>query len=248
MSKKMSKVNGLTQQQIENIKIAIGDEQSKISLAKTELEQAIYQKGNASNNLKLKEEKYYTTAGALDEYAEILRNRYIEESKVITAKWKEQFDDKYEEIMELITYYKSQYNYIPEMQDMKKIYTEKNKNLYGKLEKDLNESNISKRLADYYDNLNNVQSFVNSYLKYIYWGFFIIMVFIFIYKREWGELFAYPLIIFFLFFPIFLLNVFTSFIFRNMNHVQIDALYLSLAIAVILMISSMIFLSNLALK
>lgn len=248
MSKANNKKNALSQKQFNKMMKARGDKPNELSLAKTAYFDAIYQKSNAANNFNIAEEKYFVAAGKIRDYELILRDRYTGEAKDISAKWQEKFDDKYEEIMELINYYKSQYNYIPEMQDMKKIYTEKNKDLYGKLEKDLNKSNISKRLADYYDNLNNVQSFVNSYLKYIYWGFFIIMVFMFIYKREWGQLFAYPLIIFFLFFPIFLLKMFTGFIFRNMNHVQIDALYLSLAIAVILMISSMIFLSNLALK
>ena len=220
----------------------------KRNLAKQDYEAAKYEKGNINNRYRQAEEKYYTVHDQQPKYRQILRQRYTDEAKKITEKWKEQFEDKYGDIMDLIKFYNSQYNYVPQMNDMEKIYKEKNEHLYGKLESDLNKSNVSKRLADYYNNLSNIQNFVNSYLKYIYWGTYIIMIGVFIYKRQFINILAYPVLIFFILFPLFFLNRFVSLVFRHMNHVQIDALYLTLAAAVIIMIGVMSALSNPILK
>jgi len=217
---------------------------ARVTLAKQMYEKAAYNKANAPGRFQVTETAYYTAKKDLPGLRKIQKARYDEKAKEITKGWKEKFDDQYDDIMSLIKFYASQYSYIPQMNDMEKIYKEKNEQLYGKLNEDLNKSNVSKRLADYYNNLSNVQTFVNSYLKYIYWGVFIAMIGVFIYKKQFVNLLAYPVIIFFIVFPIFFLNMFVSFIFTHMNHVQIDALYLTLVAAVLIMIGIMSALSN----
>ena len=78
---------------------------------------------------------------------------------------------------------------------------EKNIEVYGKIEKDVDKSNVAKRLANYYDDLSGVQQFVNSYLKYMYWGAIIITIAVFIFKRQFTNIKSYPFIIFFIIFP-----------------------------------------------
>ena len=217
-------------------------------LAKQDYEKATYEKHNINTRFTNAEKKYYTDHDKIPEYNSLLKKRHLEEAKEITKKWKEMFDDKYDEIEDLIRYYNSQFYYVPQMNDMEKIYKEKNDELYGKLEEDLNKSNVSKRLADYYDNLSNMQYLVNYYLKYLYWGLYIVMIGIFIYKKQFKNIKAYPFLVFFGVFPYFFLNKFVTLVYKNMNHVQIDALYLSLLFAVGIIFAVISGLSNLVLK
>ena len=217
-------------------------------LAKEDYEKATYEKHNIDNRLNNAEKKYYTDHNKLAEYNALLKKRHLEEAKEITQKWSSMFHDKYDEIEDLIRYYNSQFYYVPQMLDMEKIYKEKNDELYGKIEEDLNKSNVSKRLADYYDNLSNIQYLVNYYLKYLYWGLYIVMIGIFIYKKQFKNILTYPFIIFFGVFPYFFLNKFVTLVYKNMNHVQIDALYLSLLFAVGIIFAIISGLSNLVLK
>tara|TARA_B110000444_G_scaffold260844_2_gene309533 strand:- start:134 stop:868 length:735 start_codon:yes stop_codon:yes gene_type:complete len=217
-------------------------------LAKQDYEKATYEKGNIKNRFNQAEKKYYVEKNDESGYNSVLKTRHLAEAKEITKKWKDLFDDKYDDIMDLIKYYNSQFHYVPQMNDMEKIYKEKNDKLYGKIEEDINKSNVSKRLADYYDNLSNIQYLVNYYLKYLYWGLYIVMIGFFIYKKQYKNIKTYPFLIFFGVFPYFFLNKFVSIVYKNMSHVQIDALYLTLLFAVGIIFAVISGLSNLVLK
>lgn len=217
-------------------------------LAKEDYKKATYEKGNISNRFNKAEKKYYVEYNNEPGYNELLKKRHLAEAKEITKKWKDLFDDKYADIMDLIKYYNSQFHYVPQMNDMEKIYKEKNEELYGKIEEDINQSNVQKRLADYYDNLSNLQYLVNYYLKYLYWGLYIVMIGCFIYRKQFKNIKTYPFILFFSIFPYFFLNKFVSIVYKNMNHVQIDALYLSLLFAIGIIFAVIVFLSNVVLK
>jgi len=217
-------------------------------LAKQDYNKATYEKYNIKNRFNAAEKKYYVEHDKQSEYNQLLKKRYLKEAKKITKKWKQLFDDKLGDLDDLIKFYDSQFNYIPQMKDMNKIYKEKNIELYGKIEKDVDKSNVAKRLANYYDDLSGVQEFVNSYLKYMYWGAIIITIAVFIFKKQFTNIKSYPFIIFFIIFPLFFLNKFVSFFYKHMNHVQIDALYITLILAVIILISTVTALSNLVLK
>ena len=134
-------------------------------LAKQDYNKATYEKYNIKNRFNAAEKKYYVEHDKQSEYNQLLKKRYLKEAKKITKKWKQLFDDKLGDLDDLIKFYDSQFNYIPQMKDMNKIYKEKNIELYGKIEKDVDKSNVAKRLANYYDDLSGVQEFVNSYLK-----------------------------------------------------------------------------------
>ena len=217
-------------------------------LAREDYEKAKYEKGNIKNRFNKAEKTYYVEHDNEPGYNDLLKRRHLAEAKEITKKWKALFDDKYADIMDLIKYYNSQFHYVPQMNDMEKIYQEKNKELYGKIEEDVNNSNVQKRLADYYDNLSNIQYLVNYYLKYLYWGLYIVMIGFFIYRKQFKNLKTYPFILFFGLFPYFYLNKFVSLFYKNMNHVQIDALYLSLLLAIGLIFAVIASLSNVVLK
>ena len=217
-------------------------------LAKQDYNKAKYEKYNIKNRFNSAEKKYFVEHDKQSQYNKLLKSRYLKEAKKITKKWKKLFDDKLGDLDDLIKYYDSQFNYIPQMKDMDKIYKDKNIELYGKIEKDVDKSNIAKRLANYYDDLTGVQQFVNSYLKYIYWGAIIITIAVFIFKKQFTNIIAYPFIAFFIIFPLFFLNKFVSFFYKHMNHVQIDALYITLILAVIILISTVTAVSNLVLK
>lgn len=223
-------------------------ERTRRILAKEDYNKATYEKHNINNRFNMAEKKYHVVWNKQPQYTALLRKRYLKEAKEITKKWTNLFNNKFGDIQDLIKFYNSQFNYIPQMNDMEKIYKEKNEHLYSKIEKDLNKSNVAKRLTNYYDNLTNVQQFVNSYLKYIYWGVLIITIVFFIFKRQFTNVYAYPFLLFCLVFPLLFLNRFVSFIYNNMNHVQIDALYITLVLAVIIMISVIFTLSNYVFK
>ena len=74
------------------------------------------------------------------------------------------------------------------------------------------------------------------------------MIGFFIYRKQFKNLKTYPFILFFGLFPYFYLNKFVSLVYKNMNHVQIDALYLSLLLAIGLIFAVIAALSNVVLK
>ena len=84
----------------------------KRNLAKQDYDAAKYEKGNINNRYKQAEENYYVVHNQQPKYRQILRKRYTDEAKKITARWKEQFEDKYGDIMDLIKFYNSQYTSI----------------------------------------------------------------------------------------------------------------------------------------
>jgi len=87
-------------------------------LAKQDYNKAKYEKYNIKNRFNSAEKKYFVEHDKQPEYNKLLKSRYLKEAKKITKKWKKLFDDKLGDLDDLIKYYDSQFNYIPQMKDI----------------------------------------------------------------------------------------------------------------------------------
>jgi hypothetical protein len=217
-------------------------------LANEEFIAAKNNKNNAGRRLLTAERKYYSLNNKQQEYAQVLTKRHTEEAEKITEKWQTIFDDFKEDIIDLITYYKSQYAYVPHLKDMNVIYKQKNTQLYGSLKKAVNDSNVASRLANYYNSSSEYQTIINEYLKIIYWIVFAVLMILFVFLGGWRNIKSYAFIMTLIFLPMFLMNPLISFVFSKMQHVAIDYFYLGIGALILIIFSCLSYFNNLALN
>ncbi|RZD40445.1 MAG: hypothetical protein CXT73_06490, partial [Methanobacteriota archaeon] len=138
--------------------------------------------------------------------------------------------------------------YIPNLKDMNVIYKQKNTELYGSLEKAVNDSNVATRLANYYNNSSEYQTIINEYLKIIYWIVFAVLLILFIFLGGWRNIKSYAFILTLVFLPVFLMNPLISFVFSKMQHVAVDHFYLGVGVLVLFIFSCLSYFNNIALS
>ena len=221
---------------------------NQIILAKEELDAARANKSTAGGRFKKAESTYYSVSNKHSEYGRLLKKRHLAQALDITDEWVTIFNDYKEDIKDLITYYKSQFSFVPHLKDMNHIYKEKNTNLYVDLKKAVNDSNVAIRLSNYYNNTSEYQSFINYYLKTLYWIAFATLILLFIFLGGWRNIKTWGFIIILTLFPLILINPLIGFVFSKMEHVAIDYFYLGVSVLVIFVFSVLSYFNNLALS
>ncbi len=181
---------------------------------------------NAQPEFDLAEKRYITEKNGASYYqSNIQEAKFKKEAEAEVKGWDEIVLPILNKLETQIAFYKSQHMYKNNVDYLYDSYNKDLTQLYDNIEKTRGKNNVNDRLAQFYNNRSETIKSVITYLKYIYWTLFIIIIGIMIYKKLYRDFTYYPYVLLLAVAP-FSLSWFYVFIMSRFRYFVIDNIYL----------------------
>lgn len=180
---------------------------------------------NAQPEFDLAEKLYFTEKNGPSYYqSNIQEGKFKKEAEAEIKGWDELVLPIIDKLETQIGYYKSQYVYKNNVDYLYGSYTDDLKRLHDNIEKTKGSKNVNDRLGQFYYDRSETIKDITTYLKYIYWFTYIIIIAILLYKKQYQNINYYPYIIIITILP-FILSRFYVFIMTRFRYFIIDNIY-----------------------
>ena len=158
---------------------------------------------NAQPNLDRAEKAYYTASKGAGYYSEMQETKHKQKAQATVNTWNSEINKQFEDIDSKVSYYTGINSYRNNIDFVKDGYMEKYNDLVTEAQQTEDKKNINFRLAHFYNVNTSVISPILWWLKVFYWIFYIIMVALFIIKKQYRNILIVPFILIAGLFPLF---------------------------------------------
>jgi len=187
------------------------------------------------------EKDYYHGTNQQTVYNNIVEKRWKEEAKKNTDEWDDFFLPKVEFINNVVEIFKTQRSYVDNLDDVENNYKHKYYGLKQKVEDTGQEKKIADRLTYYTNTRDETVLYINNILWYLYLLFYLIIIILFIYKKQYGTHRSAALPIILLGFMPFLLPKILGFLQKNVKNTKLNVKYIFYILAIIVIIKVITF-------
>ena len=190
------------------------------------------------------EKDYYIEAKGSNYYSNIQRKKFENEANNHVINWNNDLISKImDNIENSILFYNSQNYYKENVDDVYKNYDNELSTIKKKIYDTEQVKNVNERMGQFYNNNTESVTWLNYYLKVIYYFLIASSIFIFVYKKQFRKIKFYLFYVTILLFPYFL-NKYYNFIMRTFRHFKLDNVYFIFAITMMSTISFLTFISK----
>ena len=160
-------------------------------------------KQNAQPNLDRAEKAYYTASKGAGYYSEMQEAKHKAQAQATVNIWNSEINKQFSDIDSKVNYYTGINTYRNNIDFVKDGYMEKYNDLVTEAQQEEDRKNVNFRLAHFYNLNTNVIDPILWWLKVFYWMFYIIMLVIFIIKKQYRNVLTVPFILIAGLFPVF---------------------------------------------
>ena len=158
---------------------------------------------NAQPNLDRAEKDYVTASRGAAFYSKLQGAKFKKQAQKQVKDWNDYIEPKWKDIENKILYYKGLFPYKDNVKVVYDNYKDKYSTLVNQVQNTTNKKNVNYRLAHFYNYNTSVVNSLLWWLKVIYWIFYVIMVVLFIVKRQFKDVKTWPFILIAGLFPLF---------------------------------------------
>lgn len=157
---------------------------------------------NAQPNFDRAEKDYYTLSKGADYYSKMQEAKFKKQAQDTVTEWNTELEETFKDIENKLLYYKGLFSYKDNVKFVYNNYRDKYTSLVDEIEDTTDKKNVNYRLAHFYNYNTTIIKSILWWLKVIYWIFYVIMVVLFILKRQFKNVKSWPFILFAGLFPL----------------------------------------------
>ena len=252
-------INTLSNQQICD---ANCQNKNKIANLKKEWTKAKQNAHNVNSNLDRAERNYITAAKGSGYYSQMQESKHTLNAQKAVNEWNTEISTIWTDIDNKLNYYRGLFSYKNNVHDVYDSYKDKYETLTDNIEATRDKKNVNFRLAHFYNYNTSIVMSVLYYLKILYWLFYVIMVVLFVLKKQYINVKSWPFIIIAGLFPVLFeygiswknpfkneiskISSLYETVFNNFTHFKIDNIYFIFFSLIILTILVFYFFSELS--